>query len=220
MIGMKGERDSFVFYRSFMETVEYFAGGEQKDCLFYAVKCLLGDMDPHNVPYPYGAAIIQMLASVKAAKDRHEKAVENGVKGGEKGGRPKKWIEREEADALYAELKNWRAVADALDVDEDTLRKLRYAWDQKAEKPKNRKNPNVNVNDNVNDNVNVNVNDIIYKEKGANGALTNRPVLPQLKPGEEWTSEPMRQRNSGLWVAFYKTASGEERCMALGEQGV
>lgn len=203
--------DSFVFYRSFKDTVDYFEGGERQECLYYAVECLLGDRDPHDVPYPYGAAIIQMQASVNAAKDRHEKAIEDGAKGG----RPKKWIEQEEAQALYAELKNWKAVAEALDVDEDTLRKARSAWSRKTEKPKNL---NVNVNDNDNVNANVNDNVIISNNKntGSNKGTSKVPVLPELGEGERWISEPYKMRN-GTWIADYEDLDGEVRCKVLGE---
>lgn len=205
--------DSFVFYRSFKDTVDYFQGGERQECLYYVVECLLGDRDPHSVPYPYGAAIIQMLASVNAAKERHEKAIEDGAKGG----RPTKqeYIPPEEWQA-YRKDHTQEETAQHFGI---TLRTLQN-WERKIrEDEKTRKNLNVNVNDNDNDNANDNVNVIISsnKETGSNGETSKVPVLPELKPGEEWTSEPMRVRNTGQWAAYYKTADGEERCMVFGE---
>ena len=116
--------ENFVFYKSFMDAVDYFGEEERKDCLYYAVKCFLGEMDPHDVPYPFGAAVIQMQASVDAAKARYKKAIENGSKGG----RPPKQLDFAETDALFKELRSWKAVAEKVGVDEDTLRKFRTTW--------------------------------------------------------------------------------------------
>ena len=205
--------DSFVFYRSFKDTVDYFEGGERQECLYYAVECLLGDRDPHDVPYPYGAAIIQMQASVSAAKDRHDKAIENGAKGG----RPSKqsFIPPEEWQA-YRKDHSQEETAEHFGI---ALRTLRN-WERKTnEEAKTGKNLNVNVNDNVNDNANVNVNDIIINNKyngSADASALSGIALPELRDGERWISEPYRMRN-GTWIADYEDLSGEVRCMVLGK---
>ena len=200
--------DSCLFYKSFHEAAKAFPEEYRLEFYDYLFECCFEDLPLDSVPFPYQPVLIQMLASVTSAKERHEKAIENGAKGG----RPR-FIPPEEWQA-YRKDHSQKETAEHFGISVDTLQR----WEKTA-KPQN---PNVNVNDNDNDNANENVNVIISnnKETGSNGASTKRPVLPELKPGEEWTSEPMRQRNSGLWVAFYKTASGEERCMALGEQGV
>lgn len=193
--------DSFVFYRSFMETIEYFKGGEQQECLFYAVKCMLGDMDPHDVPYPYGAPIIQMLASVKAAKDRHDKAVEDGAKGG----RPSKqeYIPPEEWQA-YRKNHTQEETAAHFGI---ALRTLRN-WERGA---KTGKNLNVNVNANDNDNVNANVNVISSnKNNGSSGGPCVGPTLPEIEEGGRWLSEPF-QLKDGRWAAEYEGTDGEVR---------
>ena len=192
-----------------METAKYFKGGEQKDCLWYAVECLLGDMDPHDVPYPYGAAIIQMLASVNFAKERYDRSVENGAKGG----RPTKWVEQKEAEALYAKLKSWKAVAEALGIDEDTLRKARFAWSRKTEKPKNL---NVNDNDNVNanDNDNENVISINNSNNGSSREPSKGPALPEMKEEGRWLCEPY-QIKDGRWAAEFEPAGGESRLIVF-----
>lgn len=199
--------DSFVFYRSFKDTVDYFEGGERQECLYYAVECLLGDRDPHDVPYPYGAAIIQMQASVNAAKDRHEKAIENGAKGG----RPQKYIPPDDWQPYYEEHGR-KATAEHFGIPENTLKHWINALGKKG------KNPNVNENDNVNDNANVNVNDIISNNKntGSNGETSKVPVLPELGEGERWISEPYKMRN-GTWIADYEDLDGEVRCKVLGQ---
>ena len=198
--------DSFVFYRSFKDTVDYFEGGERQECLYYAVECLLGDRDPHDVPYPYGAAIIQMQASVNAAKDRHDKAIEDGAKGG----RPR-YIPPEEWKA-YRQEHTQKETAEHFGISVDTLQR----W-EKAAKTAKPQNLNVNVNDNVNDNANVNVNDIINnKNTGSNRETSKVPVLPELGEGERWISEPYKMRN-GTWIADYEDLDGEVRCKVLGQ---
>lgn len=206
-----------MFYKSFAYAAKAFPDEYRLEFYDYLFDCCFFDLPIDEVPFPYRPVIIQMFASVSSARDRHEKAIEDGAKGG----RPSKqeYIPPEEWQA-YRKDHSQEETAEHFGIAVRTLRN----WERKTSgEAKTGKNLNVNENDNDNDNANDNVNVIISNNninKGANGALTNRPVLPQLKPGEEWTSEPMRQRNSGLWVAFYKTASGEERCMALGEQGV
>ena len=202
--------DSFIFYRSFMDAVEYFEGGEQKDCLFYAVKCLLGDMDPRDVPFPYGAVIIQMKASVQAAKDRHDKAKGDGAKGGRpKYIQPAEWQE-------YLKNHTQKETADHFGISVDTLQR----WQKKTAKPQNL-NDNVNVNDNGNVNVNANDNDndinsIYINNNGSVDAhALSGIVLPVLKEGERWVTEPY-VRPDGKVMADYKDASGEVRSMFIG----
>ena len=76
-------------------------------------------------------ALTVIFPIVDASVERYEKNKENGAKGG----RPKRWIEQDEAERLYEQLGSWDKVAEELGVNRDTLRKARYKWD--AEKPKN-----------------------------------------------------------------------------------
>jgi len=72
--------------------------------------------------------------SIDSAAERYDKAIEDG----QKGGRPKKWIDREEAEAAYARLKSWEAVSKELDVSKDTLDRARKRWrETDAAKPQN-----------------------------------------------------------------------------------
>lgn len=136
-------KDSFVFYRSFWEVLKSLP--QEKDVL-YLLKSLclyaLDDVEP-DLPYPLSSVFIQMKANLDASGKRYDKAVEDG----QKGGRPRKWVNQAEAEMLYADLRSWKKVAEELDVSSETLRKARLAWNSK--KPKN-------LNDNVNDNLNVN----------------------------------------------------------------
>lgn len=199
--------DSFVFYDSFLDTAECF-DEDAGDFLYHAARCLLGREQISEQPMAYAAAITQMRASVISAKERYDKAKEDGAKGG----RPSKqeYIPPEEWQA-YRKDHSQEETAEHFGI---ALRTLRN-WERAA---KTGKNLNVNVNDNVNDNANVNVNDIIINNKntGSNGETSKVPVLPELKEGERWASEPYRMRN-GTWIADYETLEGEVRCMVLGK---
>ena len=196
--------DSFVFYRSFKETADYFEGLKRQECLYYAVECLLGDRDPHDVPYPYGAAIIQMLASVNSAKERYDKAKEDGAKGG----RPTKqeYIPPEEWQT-YRKNHTQEETAEHFGI---ALRTLQY-WERHA---KTRKNLNVNVNDNDNVNANANDNVIINSNNGSSREPSKGPALPEMKEEGRWLCEPY-QIKDGRWAAEFEPAGGESRVIVF-----
>ena len=123
-----------------------------------------------------------MKPTIDASSNRYKQAEDTG----KKGGRPRKWIDREEAEKLYEQLGNWKDVAEKLDVNEDTLRRARTAWQQKPEQPKNH---NVNVNDNENVNVNDNSHYQLINKKEASTPGPQGPASPQLK--EQQQAQPM-----------------------------
>lgn len=122
--------------------------------------------------------------SIDASAERYDKAIEEG----QKGGRPKKWIDREEAEEAYERLKNWDAVAKELDVSENTLRKARARWSE--DDPQKLKNHNKNKNKTMTDNKTVTKTKSYYQEinnkttSGAspppapNGAAAPLPLMP------------------------------------------
>lgn len=90
------------------------------------------EIHPQNASERVAALLIMPV--VDKSVTRYDAAKKNG----EKGGRPRKWIDQEEAETLYTKLGSWPKVADALDVDRSTLWKARKAWEHRAvEKPKN-----------------------------------------------------------------------------------
>lgn len=198
---------SFVFYDSFLDT-SYCFDEDAADFIFHAAQCLAGRERIEDQPMAYAAAITQMRASVISAKERYDKAKEDGAKGG----RPSKqeYIPPEEWQA-YRKDHSQEETAEHFGI---ALRTLQY-WERHA---KTRKNLNVNVNDNDNVNANVNDNVIISNNKntGSNKETSKVPVLPELGEGERWISEPYKMRN-GTWIADYEDLDGEVRCKVLGE---
>ena len=174
-------RDSFVFYSSFLDTIERAPEQVRLSLFTELCNCGLERKKLSEVEYPVCLFVTQAMANVERSNKRYEQAVENG----KQGGRPKKWIDQTEAEKLFSELGSWNAVAEKLDVSPNTLYKARSIWEKskcakssKTQKPqefqktqeiqglqarKNLKNlKNLNVNYNVN--YNVNDNEKIYKD--------------------------------------------------------
>lgn len=125
---------AFVLFDSFIEAIDQLPPDRQWPFLKEIVAYRLDGKEPTFSSPLERMAFTVMKPSIDASAERYNKAVEDG----QKGGRPKKWIDREEAEEAFARLKNWGAVAAELDVNEDTLRKARRKWaEQKPEKPKN-----------------------------------------------------------------------------------
>lgn len=155
-------RDSFVFYSSFLDTIERAPEQVRLSLFTELCNCGLERKKLSEVEYPVCLFVTQAMANVERSNKRYEQAVENG----KQGGRPKKWIDQTEAEKLFSELGSWNAVAEKLDVSPNTLYKARSIWEERKNRKnlKNLKNLNVNYNVNDNDNDNVNDNEKIYKD--------------------------------------------------------
>lgn len=148
-------RDSFVFYSSFFNSINK-APEELRLALFEELcACGLEQKSVSDVEFPYSLFVTQAMASIDCAVKRYDKAVEDG----KKGGRPRSWVDRAEAEAIYAETHSWAEVAEKLNINEKTLRGARWRWKQDDEQSgKNGKNLNINSNINFNENYNSNIN--------------------------------------------------------------
>lgn len=195
-------RDSFVFYSSFADSIETAPEEMQLELYKALVECGLERKAITDISFPASMFITQAMASISNAQKRHEQAVENGGKGG----RPRKWVDREEAEQLYAELKSWDKVADKLGVARETLRKARAVWD--AQKPKNLNN-NINVNGNVNVNDNYQLTNI--NNKASAGARLEAAPPPQ---GFEWNGGVFEHGGTHYRMGINK-ATGESEVIQL-----
>lgn len=193
--------DSFVFYSSFADSIETAPEEMQLELYKALVECGLERKAITDISFPASMFITQAMASISNAQKRHEQAVESGGKGG----RPRKWVDREEAEQLYAELKSWDKVADKLGVARETLRKARAVWD--AQKPKNLNN-NINVNGNVNVNDNYQLTNI---NKASAGARLEAAPPPR---GWEWNTKVVENGGNHYRKCINKT-TGEERVIQL-----
>ena len=202
-------RDSFVFYSSFLDTIERAPEQVRLSLFTELCNCGLERKKLSEVEYPVCLFVTQAMANVERSNKRYEQAVENG----KQGGRPKKWIDQTEAEKLFSELGSWNAVAEKLDVSPNTLYKARSIWEER----KNLKNlKNLNVNYNVNDNDNVNDNEKIYKDfsqlslsKNLNNPSdeTDGTLLEAVPPppGWEWRGGVLEDDGHHFRLAINKT---------------
>ena len=204
-------RDSFVFYSSFLDTIERAPEQVRLSLFTELCNCGLERKKLSEVEYPVCLFVTQAMANVERSNKRYEQAVENG----KQGGRPKKWIDQTEAEKLFSELGSWNAVAEKLDVSPNTLYKARSIWEER----KNLKNlKNLNVNYNVNDNDNVNDNEKIYKDFSqlslSKNLIENNPsdetdgtlleAVPP-PPGWEWKGGVLEDDGHHFRLAINKT---------------
>ena len=224
-------RDSFVFYSSFLDTIERAPEQVRLSLFTELCNCGLERKKLSEVEYPVCLFVTQAMANVERSNKRYEQAVENG----KQGGRPKKWIDQTEAEKLFSELGSWNAVAEKLDVSPNTLYKARSIWEKskcaktsKTQKPqefqktqeiqglqvrKNLKNlKNLNVNYNVNDN------EKIYKDFSqlslSKNLIENNPsdetdgtlleAVPP-PPGWEWRGGVLEDDGHHFRLAINKT---------------
>ena len=202
-------RDSFVFYSSFLDTIERAPEQVRLSLFIELCNCGLERKKLSEVEYPVCLFVTQAMANVERSNKRYEQAVENG----KQGGRPKKWIDQAEAEKLFSELGSWNAVAEKLDVSPNTLYKARSIWEER----KNLKNlKNLNVNYNVNDNVNDN--EKIYKDFSqlslSKNLIENNPpdetdgtlleAVPP-PPGWEWRGGVLEDDGHHFRLAINKT---------------
>ena len=207
------DKNSFVFYESFWKVTSGFDDVKFSRLMRALIQYSLYGTAPDLPDETENALVTMMTVNVDAAHERYAKAKEDGAKGG----RPKKWIDRAEAEKLFSELGNWKSVADKMGVNEDTLRKARYTWEHEAEKPKN-----LTVTDTDTDTDTVTVTDtdtvtsiLINNNSRSRRGASEAPSLPALKEGERWVTEPY-VRPDGKVMADYKDASGEVRSMFIG----
>ena len=202
-------RDSFVFYSSFLDTIERAPEQVRLSLFTELCNCGLERKKLSEVEYPVCLFVTQAMANVERSNKRYEQAVENG----KQGGRPKKWIDQAEAEKLFSELGSWNAVAEKLDVSPNTLYKARSIWEER----KNLKNlKNLNVNYNVNDNFNDN--EKIYKDFSqlslSKNLIENNPsdetdgtlleAVPP-PPGWEWKGGVLEDDGHHFRLAINKT---------------
>ena len=202
-------RDSFVFYSSFLDTIERAPEQVRLSLFTELCNCGLERKKLSEVEYPICLFVTQAMANVERSNKRYEQAVENG----KQGGRPKKWIDQTEAEKLFSELGSWNAVAEKLDVSPNTLYKARSIWEERKNL-KNLKNLNVNYNDNDN----VNDNEKIYKDFSqlslSKNLIENNPsdetdgtlleAVPP-PPGWEWRGGVLEDDGHHFRLAINKT---------------
>ena len=114
-------RQAFVFHDSFYDAILNGNPRSQNRCLRNLVECALGRKSIAEVPAADRPLIYQVLINVEHAERRHQAAALRG----EKGGRPKKKVDVDEAVRLHEELGSWTAVEKQTGCSEKTIYRAR-----------------------------------------------------------------------------------------------
>lgn len=203
------ENESFVFYGSFIDTIELAPENLRYELYKNLSECGCGRKALEDVEFPYSLFVSQAMASVSSAKQRYEKTVESG----KTGGRPKKWVDPNVAKALYAEFGTWDKVAKELDVALSTLYLAKSAWERKEKRDSENSENSENLNDNDNGNGNVNDND---NENVININLSNNNKNNPAEVGTRLEAVPPPQ--DFQWTSKIKELDGVHfrQCQRIG----
>ena len=147
-------KESFVFYETFLETAEKLEEINKDFAYEYLIALakygLYGEVYEGN-PY-IELVMVQGKVNIDMAKERYQRAVENGKKGGRR-----REVDRKKVIQLHNEGKTNKAIAAEVGCCDRTVSRILNETD----KTRQNLNENDNVNDNVNedDDVNNNTND-------------------------------------------------------------
>ena len=133
---MENSKNSCVFYESWIDAIAKIPSDKDARMMFNAIFYYGAYGIEPELSFPYDSIFETMRHELDRATERYQNSKENG----KNGGRPKKWIDQKEAEDLYEKLGTWKAVAQELGVDEDTLRKAKFKWEQKDNTDEQTKN--------------------------------------------------------------------------------
>ena len=173
------ERDSFVFYRSFYDSIKGLGDAEFAECMRFLCEYALNDRELDG-----GTLAEVVLKMAKPQIDANNQRRSNGAKGG----RPK---------TSGFESKNQESKKETSGFESKNHR-LRDA------KPNVNVNGNVNVNENVNGNENVNVNVSDKQDKPARPRTFKPPSLEEV---QEYCNSRQSSVNAERFMDYY-TANG------------
>lgn len=170
--------------------------------------------EPHSENPFVNMVYVQAIPYLNKARERYQKAVESG----KKGGRPTQ-IDKERVQELKENGLSLKEIAAELGVPENTVKSILYREGAKGAKGMQRGanlNDNVNVNDNVNDNENVNEkekeNDTVHENEKENGIEVGDDFPFNDDEGEDFDGNPVFDRygSTDNPVQYDDFSSGEE----------
>ena len=150
--------------------------------------------EPHSENPFVNMVYVQAIPYLNKARERYQKAVESG----KKGGRPTQ-IDKERVQELKENGLSLKEIAAELGVPENTVKSILYREGAKGAKGMQRGanlNDNDNVNDNVNDNENVNEkeNDTVHENEKENGIEVGDDFPFNDDEGEDFDGNPVFDR--------------------------
>lgn len=179
--------DGFVVLQSYVDSINLLPEDRRWPFFVELFKYRMAGTEPQPQTDLERMALVNIFPVIDKSVERYNANKENG----QKGGRPKKWIDREEAKKLYAELKSWDKVSEALNVDRVTLWKARKAWS--VEKPKNQDmdiDRDIDSDRDIDIPISINKNKKADEPKPLKSGTAPRPMMP----GYEFVSHGKRIR--------------------------
>ena len=195
-------RDSFVVYRSFVESIKKFhqlgvLTSDNVASLFYAMGSLALDGEEAELAPIEDAVFTQLRPQIEANREKAAKA--------RQGGRPEAQVSIEELNAKYAELGNWDAVASFYGLSRQSVYNIRARG---VKQNVNVKKPNDNENGNVNENVE-STRPQGEREAAKPPSLQIPKKSPFIPPTVEEVAAYCRERRNSIdaaaFVAFYSS---------------
>ena len=155
------KKNSALIYEGTYQAINYIPDADaQLEAYRGIIEYGLYGTEPHSENPFVNMVYVQAIPYLNKARERYQKAVESG----KKGGRPTQ-IDKERVQELKENGLSLKEIAAELGVPENTVKSILYREGAKGAKGMQR---GANLNDNVNDNVNVNVNENELEESKNN----------------------------------------------------
>lgn len=212
------KKNSALIYEGTYQAINYIPDADaQLEAYRGIIEYGLYGTEPHSENPFVNMVYVQAIPYLNKARERYQKAVESG----KKGGRPTQ-IDKERVQELKENGLSLKEIAAELGVPENTVKSILYREGAKGAKGMQRgANLNDNVNDNVNDNDNVNVNDnenvnekendTVHENEKENGIEVGDDFPFNDDEGEDFDGNPVFDRyGSTDNPVQYDDFSGEE----------
>ena len=191
------KKNSALIYEGTYQAINYIPDADaQLEAYRGIIEYGLYGTEPHSENPFVNMVYVQAIPYLNKARERYQKAVESG----KKGGRPTQ-IDKERVQELKENGLSLKEIAAELGVPENTVKSILYREGAKGAKGMQRGanlNDNVNVNDNVNDNENVNEkekeNDTAHETEKENGIEVGDDFPFSDDEGEEFDGNPVFDR--------------------------
>lgn len=177
-VDLLSTKESTIIFKSYYDMMELLLQNDSdwREAMTGLLRYGFFSEEPRSDNPVIQAIYIGALPTLKTSKDRYEKAVENGKKGGRK---PE--IDRNQVFELKAKGYTHQQIADELDCSKDAIKKILQKEGTKG----------TNLNDNLNDNDNIYANDntVIEEHKTDNGEISEK----KLRELEDLSVEELRE---------------------------
>lgn len=188
------KKNSALIYEGTYQAINYIPDADaQLEAYRGIIEYGLYGTEPHSENPFVNMVYVQAIPYLNKARERYQKAVESG----KKGGRPTQ-IDKERVQELKKNGLSLKEIAAELGVPENTVKSILYREGAKGMQRGANLNDNDNVNDNVNDNENVNEkekdNDTVHEDEKENGIEVGDDFPFNDDEGENFDGNPVFDR--------------------------